>query len=66
MVRAIKTIVKLSQKVNYQNYADGWSARIDTLSVIIAKFKAPTSSLEDVQNESTVTDAMTTAFSIIK
>ena len=36
-----------------------WSARIDTLSLIIAKYKPLISFLEDVQNESTVTDAKT-------
>lgn len=42
-----------------------WSARVDTLSVVIGKYAAILSSLEDVRNESTVSDARTKATAFI-
>lgn len=42
-----------------------WSARVDTLSVVIGKYAAILSSLEDVRNESTVPDARTKATAFI-
>ncbi|XP_061196463.1 uncharacterized protein LOC133204738 [Saccostrea echinata] len=42
-----------------------WSARVDTLSVVIGKYAAILSTLEDVRNESTVSDARTKATAFI-
>lgn len=42
-----------------------WSARVDTLSVVIGKYAAILSSLEDVRYESTVPDARTKATAFV-
>lgn len=42
-----------------------WSARVDTLSVVIRKYAAILSSLEDVRYESTVPDARTKATAFV-
>lgn len=61
-----KNIAKAFSKTQLPKLCETrWSARIDTLSIIIAKYKAVISSLEDVQKESTVTEAKTKARAFI-
>lgn len=57
--------IEQSFSVNIMLCETRWFSRVDTLSVVIGKYAAILSSLDDVRNESAVKDALTKAITFI-